>query len=124
MTPGLSRRWALLAPIAATLVGRRAQTQQAVEKLDVRKEIATAIEAVNAVVPSLPGMGGIGVLPEADIQAIHGLVNEGEKLLREARRRAQDLKTPHDEEWAIGHARAALAMAQSADRLRLRLGYL
>jgi hypothetical protein len=90
----------------------------------VQAEIAAALEAINKVIPALPGMGGDGVLPEIDLKAIHGLVGEAEKLVREARRHAQNLKTVHDEEWAVGYARAALAMAQTADRLRVRLGWL
>lgn len=92
--------------------------------MDMTAEIRTALAALDAAHGQLGGMGGLGAIAEDDLKVIQGLLGEGERLIREARRRAQEAKTKQDEAWAIGYARAGKAMVESADDYRRANGYL
>lgn len=91
--------------------------------LNMQGEIAAANDALNHAHQNLGGMDGIGTIPEPDLGMIHELLGTGERLLRDARRRAQTATTPQDEIWAVGHARAAKAMIEAAFEYKTKRGY-
>jgi hypothetical protein len=92
-------------------------------EFDRQAEIAAAVQALDDAHQKLGGMGGLGAIPEPDLQLIHDLLSAAERLIREARLRAQDASTPQDDAWIVAHARAGLAMANAADEYRSNRGY-
>ena len=92
-------------------------------EFDPAAEVKAAIGAVNDAHQNLPGMDGLGVIPEPQLQVIQGLLIEAEKLVREARKRSQSGASRDDLAWAVGYARAGVAMAKVADEYRQQLGY-
>ena len=89
---------------------------------DVRGEIVAAEEELSRVLMNMGGMGGLG-MPEPDIQALNGILDEAAKLLRQAKRYAQNLETVHDQGWSVAYARASLSIAQVAAELGDKLGH-
>ena len=63
------------------------------------------------------GMGGLGVMPEDDLQAINGLIAESERLLREAQRHYNQATSVHGRAWAVAYARAAWQLSEAALQL-------
>lgn len=117
------RRLALRVAGAALLaVAFHLPTAQAAE-FDARAEIAAAVAALDNAHQNLGGMGGLGAIPEDDLNFIQDLLDAAERLIREARVRAQNASTPQDEAFIVAYARAGLAMAESANEYRSNRGY-
>lgn len=93
------------------------------EDLDMAGEVRAAMTALDDTSKRLGGMGGLGAIPEDDLQTIQGILGEGERLIREARRRAQAAATPQDQAWAIAYARAGRGMVDVANEYRAARGY-
>ncbi len=91
--------------------------------LDVQAEIKKTNDALDNAHGNLGGMSGLGVIPEPDLSTIHELLDAGEGLLREARRKAPDAKTSQDEIRVIGNARAGRALIETANEYRMKRGY-
>ena len=87
------------------------------EPFDPAAEILNAERALEFVALSRGGMGGLGVMPEADLQAINGLLSVSEQLLREAQRHYNEATTVHGRAWAAAYARAAAQLAEAALQL-------
>ena len=87
------------------------------EPFNPAAEILEAERALEFVALSRGGMGGLGVMPEADLQAINGLLAESERLLREAQRHYNEAATVHGRAWAAAYARAAAQLADAALQL-------
>ena len=111
---------AIAGAVAPTAAGMRSAFA---EEMPVRAEIAAAQEAIASVHSNLPGMGGLGVVPDKDLEPIQALASEAERQLRSAQRQAQSIASIYDEAWAVAHARAAQAFARTADELRRKQGY-
>jgi hypothetical protein len=92
-------------------------------KIDMEAEIAAANDALSHAHDNLGGMGGLGVIPEPDLGTIHGMLSAGEEMLRNARRRAGEAKTPDQMIWVVGYARAAKAMIDAAFEYKTERGY-
>lgn len=92
-------------------------------EFDRAAEIAAAVEALDNAHQNLGGMGGLGAIPETDLEVIHDLLDTAERMIREARLRAQTASTPQDDAWIVAHARAGLAMASAANEYRSNRGY-
>jgi hypothetical protein len=92
---------------------------------NVQNEIRAALDAIEKTTANLPGMGGLGAIPDPDLKAIQALLGEAERLVREARRRAQGPAMPPPDEVAliVGYARAGKAFAEAADEFRMNQGY-
>ena len=93
------------------------------ERFDAQAEIAAAQSALTFLEMSRGGMGGLGVMPEPDLAAINDMIGESERLLREAKRYAGDIKSVHDLAWCVGYARAARELALAATELGRELGH-
>jgi hypothetical protein len=94
------------------------------EDFDVQVEVQAAMAAVETAHNGIGGMGGIGIIPEPDLSTIQGLLGEAERLVREARSRAQGTNlAPHEIAWIVGYARAGAAMALAADQYRKNQRY-
>lgn len=91
--------------------------------LNVQSEIAAANDALSHAHDNLGGMSGLGVIPEPDLSTIHGMLSAGEEMLRDARRRAQEAKSPEQQIWVVGYARAARAMIEAAFEYKTKRGY-
>jgi hypothetical protein len=89
----------------------------------VRQEIADAKAAIDRVFQNMPGMQGLGASPDKDLAPIQEIAAEAERNLRDAQRQAQKISNIHDEAWAVAYARAAKAMAETADELRRKMHY-
>lgn len=111
------------AALAALLVAGPVATSLAAEQFDMAAEVRAAVEGLDSAHQQLGGMGGLGVIPEPDLEVIQGLLGEAERLIREARRRAQDAQSEQDQAWVVGYARAGLAMAAAANEYRMNRGY-
>lgn len=118
-------RWKLGRPLSAVslAVGLVLAGAAAAEDFAVRAEIAEAQAALDTVFQNLPGMGGLGAIPDRDLAPIQEIADHAERALREAKRQAQALRGTHDEARAVAHARAAKAYALTADELRRKLGH-
>ena len=114
----------LLFGVFGTLVfGALLHLPVAAAEFDRQAEITAAVEALDDAHQNLGGMGGLGAIPEDDLEVIHDLLDTAERLIREARLRAQDAATPQDDAWIVAHARAGLAMASAANEYRSNRGY-
>lgn len=89
----------------------------------MQSEIAAANDALSHAHDNLGGMSGLGVIPEPDLSTIHGMLSAGEEMLRDARRRAQEAKSPEQQIWVVGYARAAKAMIEAAFEYKTKRGY-
>lgn len=92
-------------------------------ELNMQAEITAANDALSHAHDNLGGMGGLGVIPEPDLATIHGMLSAGEEMLRNARRRAQEAKSPEEQIWVVGYARAAKAMIDAAFEYKTKRGY-
>jgi len=92
-------------------------------ELDIQAEIKAANDALDNAHGAMGGMGGLGVIPEPDLSTIHDMLSAGENMLRDARRRAVDAKSPQDQIRVIGYARAGRAMIEAANEYRSKRGY-
>lgn len=96
------------------------------EPFSVQTEIKAALDAIENVNANLAGMGGLGAIPDKDLKVIQGLLDEAERNVREARRRAQDpaaAAAPDQVAWIVGYARAGKALATAANEFRVNQGY-
>ena len=112
-----------VAIVASVLIASQVSTLAFAEQFDPTAEVKAAVTGINEAHQNLGGMDGLGVIPEDDLQVIHGLLGDAEGLVRKAQLRAQDMKTPQDEAYVVGYARAGLAMAQAANEFRVNRGY-
>ncbi len=92
-------------------------------QFDMQAEVKAAIKSLDDAQGQLGGMGGIGTIAEPDLGTIQGLLNDAERLVRQARRYAQDAKTPQDEARAVAYARAGAAMVEAVNEFRVNQGY-
>jgi hypothetical protein len=107
----------------AVSIGIAVANAAAAQQFDMQAEIKAARDALEDAHGNIGGMGGMGIIPEDDLQTIQGMLGEGERLIREARRRAQEADTVQLQAWAVGYARAGRAMVEAANQYRLNQGH-
>jgi hypothetical protein len=118
----VTRARILVVAIAALVVTGQALAAP----FNVQTEIKAALDAIENVNANLGGMGGLGAIPDRDLKVIQGMLDEAERHIREARRRAQELPNPATADevaWIVGYARASKAFAEAADEFRVNQGY-
>jgi hypothetical protein len=86
-------------------------------------EVKAAIDAIDLAHQNLPGMDGLGVIPDEQLGVIHGMLTEAENMSREARKLQPEADTKGEVAWVVAYARAGVAMATVADEYRQQLGY-
>jgi hypothetical protein len=121
----MRRAWGLRAVLGAGLLAGIVAGPASAAPFNVQTEIKAALDAIEKTNANLPGMGGLGAIPEPDLKTIQGMLAEAERLVREARRRAQAQAAPPPDEvaWIVSYARASKAFAEAADEFRANQGY-
>jgi hypothetical protein len=95
----------------------------AAQALNAQAEVRAALDAIEKTNANLPGMGGLGAIPDPDLKTIQGMLGEADRLVREARRRLVPNAPPDEVGWIVGYARAGKAFAEAADEFRVSRGY-
>jgi hypothetical protein len=93
------------------------------QAFNAQAEVRAALDAIEKTNANLPGMGGLGAIPDPDLKTIQGMLGEADRLIREARRRLQANAPPDEVAWIVGYARASKAFAEAADEFRMNQGY-
>ena len=113
----------LFALLLVAACGLATQASAQIEDYDMSAEVSAAVEAINLAHQNLPGMDGVGVLSDEQLEAVQGILTEAESMSREARRLMPDADTEGEIAWVVAYARASAAMAKVADEYRQQLGY-
>lgn len=120
----IMQKWLCICGMMAVLLV--APISASAQEFQPQADIDAALSRLGTVAGGLGGMGGLGIIPEHDLQVIQGMLDESERMIRQARLRMQETEgdmTPQAAAWISGYARAGEAMIMTVEDFLKDRGY-